>query len=282
MKRQDKGGLVLDSGQPVARASATHSQFPSLPRPRSAMNLKSTIIARWAMRIVSCLLVFSSYARAQSSGAAPVASGAMPAKTWVDAKTGHRITRVSDVPGSKALYFNVNAFTPDGKSMVYMSPRGIHVLDLATLNSSLLVRGGVHHIVVGTRTRRAFFMKQDDQHVYVVNLDSGQVSQMGAVPADGVISTVNADETLLAGTYIEGGAANYKEWKYEAEAAGAPAAAAAVRLAANVPEDLFTMSVASAEVKDILRGTDWLNHVLFSPTDPTLIMYDHERSFSFG
>jgi oligogalacturonide lyase len=197
-------------------------------------------------------------------------------KTWVDAKTGHRVTRISDVPGSKALYFNVNAFTPDGNNMIYMSPSGIHVLDMATLTSNLVVSGSVHHIVVGTRTRRVFFMKKDDQHVYVVSLDSGQVVQLAAVPAHGVISSVNADETLLAGTYLEGGAANFKEWKYEAEAQPSQPSPMAVRLAANVPEDMFTMNVSSGEIRVILHGTDWLNHVMFSPTDPTLIMYSHE------
>ena len=69
----------------------------------------------------------------------PSISGEMPPKTWVDKDTGHRVWRVSDVPNSGAYYFNVNAYTPDNKQMVYNSPAGITVLDLATMQSKVLI-----------------------------------------------------------------------------------------------------------------------------------------------
>src|SRR5438270_13750673 len=74
--------------------------------------------------------------RAQSSSP----TKELPPKTWVDKDTGHRVWRVSDEPNSGAFYFNVNAFTPDGKQMVYNSPAGIRVLDLATMTTRMLVR----------------------------------------------------------------------------------------------------------------------------------------------
>src|ERR1035437_3350701 len=69
----------------------------------------------------------------------PSETGAMPPKTWVDKDTGHRVWRVSDEPNSGAFYFNVNEFTPDHKQMIYNSPDGIRVLDLATLTTKVLV-----------------------------------------------------------------------------------------------------------------------------------------------
>ena len=69
----------------------------------------------------------------------PSETGAMPPKTWVDKDTGHRVLRVSDEPNSGAFYFNLNAFTPDHKQMVYNSPDGIRVLDLATMTTKILV-----------------------------------------------------------------------------------------------------------------------------------------------
>jgi len=39
---------------------------------------------------------------------------------------------------------------------------------------------------------------------------------------------------------------------------------------------LFTLDIRSGEVKVLLRSTDWLNHLLFSPTDPELLMFCHE------
>jgi oligogalacturonide lyase len=48
------------------------------------------------------------------------------------------------------------------------------------------------------------------------------------------------------------------------------------RLAARLPMALFTMNLKSGEVNVIHRATDWLNHLEFSPTDPTLLMFCHE------
>jgi oligogalacturonide lyase len=48
------------------------------------------------------------------------------------------------------------------------------------------------------------------------------------------------------------------------------------RLAAHLPMGLFTLNVDTGEVKTIHRSTDWLNHLLFSPTDPGLLMFCHE------
>src|SRR5690349_18021165 len=72
----------------------------------------------------------------------PVARAAdAPPLTWVDKDTGHRIWRLTPEPDSASLYFNYSAFTPDGKSMVYNAPDGIHALDLATTKTRLLVPG---------------------------------------------------------------------------------------------------------------------------------------------
>ncbi len=49
----------------------------------------------------------------------------LPPKTWVDKDTGHCVWRISHEPNSGAFYFNVNAYTPDHKQMVYNAPEGI-------------------------------------------------------------------------------------------------------------------------------------------------------------
>ena len=51
---------------------------------------------------------------------------------WTDAKTGHRIVRLSDAPGNYALYFNYNPFTPEGDRMIFSTADGISVVDLRT------------------------------------------------------------------------------------------------------------------------------------------------------
>ncbi len=116
--------------------------------------------------------------------------------------------------------------------------------------------------------------------VFATDADSGAARQIGKLPRRGNVSTVNADETLLAVTYIEGEGPDY--------GGGIPAQAQRLdqppnkgqmmeeRLAARLPMGLFTMDTRTGEVRTILKCTDWLNHLLFSPTDPTLLMYCHE------
>ncbi len=48
------------------------------------------------------------------------------------------------------------------------------------------------------------------------------------------------------------------------------------RLAAHIPMGMFVMNTKTGELKTIHNSTDWLNHLLFSPTDPTLLMFCHE------
>src|SRR5580692_607580 len=55
------------------------------------------------------------------------------------------------------------------------------------------------------------------------------------------------------------------------------------RLAARLPLQLFTIRLEPGpngekpgDIKVLLHSTDWVNHLLFSPTDPTLLMYCHE------
>lgn len=63
----------------------------------------------------------------------------MPPRSWVDKDTGHRVWRLSDEPNSGGFYFNINAYTSDNKQMIYTAPDGIHVMDMATRATRLLV-----------------------------------------------------------------------------------------------------------------------------------------------
>ena len=78
--------------------------------------------------------------------------GDPPPTSWIDPATGHRVVRVSQEPNSASFYFNVNAYTPDGKQMVYTGPDGVYVLDLATWKSRQVVKGHVFAIQAGFKT----------------------------------------------------------------------------------------------------------------------------------
>ena len=244
--------------------------------------------------------------------------------TWVDKDTGHRIWRLSPEPNSGGFYFNINAYTPDGKQMLYTAPDGIQVLDMATRQRKLLVSnpprpaegprgpvpGMLHTLVVGNKTNSIFYTSTDANKVtsiYKADTNTGAIRKLvdlHAPPNTSAMSVVsiNADETLAAGTYIEGDATG-KEYGSNAPATPAPAgdnrvASAAqgphyqppnkgqmmeVRLAARLPLVLFTIRLEPGPngekpgtMTTLLHSTDWVNHLLFSPTDPTLLMYCHE------
>jgi oligogalacturonide lyase len=234
-------------------------------------------------------------------GAAPHAqqpqqSQQEPPTSWVDPDTGHRIVRLTTEPNSASLYFNQNGYTADGKRLVYTTPDGISVLDLATHKAKQVVQGRVRMIDAGRKNPRVYYVRDGD--AYWTNVDTGESHKIATLPRRGSIATVNADETLLAGTYIEGDGRDYNNNRPATTPSQAPAAAGGAatpasqahpldqpvnkgqmmedRLAAHLPMGLFTVNVQTGEVKTIHRATDWLNHLLFSPTDPTLLMFCHE------
>ena len=120
----------------------------------------------------------------------------MPPRTWVDKDTGHRVWRLSDEPNSGGFYFNINAYTPDGKQMIYTAPDGIHVMDMATLKTKLLVanppgatgrRHGNGPCVGGGTQDQQRLLHQDDaagvNSVYKADTNTGVVRKLVDVPA---------------------------------------------------------------------------------------------------
>jgi oligogalacturonide lyase len=204
-----------------------------------------------------------------------------PPKSWIDPDTGHRILRLTDEPGSASLYFNQNGYTPDGKKMVFTTAQGISVLDLKTLASKPVVTGRVRIIETGHKTSHVYYTR--DGALWAADVDTGAAREIGKLPERGSIVTINADETLAAGTYTE--VAPTQQQAYNPNAPAAPQGLEQPvnkgqmmeqRLAARIPMALFVMDIRTGKTKVLHRATDWLNHLLFSPADPTLLMFCHE------
>jgi oligogalacturonide lyase len=220
--------------------------------------------------------------------------------------------------------------------MIYSAPDGIHILDMATRQTKLLVAnppqpkaapgaaapqqpvpGTVHILVAGHKTNSVFYTTTDANHVtavYKADTNTGATRKLTVVPhlpntSSWSVVSVNADETLIAGTYVEGddtgrqygsnlpaqpagaapGAAGNPDNRVGSAAQGPhyqppnKSAMMVARLAARLPLVLFTLRLEpgpngekAGDVKPLLHSTDWVNHLLFSPTDPTLLMYCHE------
>jgi len=212
--------------------------------------------------------------------AAAAWAAADPPIEWVDPDTGHLIRRLTDEPGSASLYFNQNGYLPDGRRLVYTTPSGIYVVDWETRQARRVVEGRVRLIEAGRKQPRVYYIR--DGALYWTHADSGETRRVGTLPPRASIATINADESLAAGTFIEGDA--------QVPMAQPPPAAQGhtlemprnrgqwieQRWAARLPMAIFIMRIDSGQVRVIHRGNDWFNHLLFSPSDPSLLMFCHE------
>lgn len=206
--------------------------------------------------------------------AATTLSNAAP-KTWIDPDTGHRVIRLTDAPGSASLYFNVTAYTANEREMVYTTPHGISVLDLATFKTRPVVEGRVRIISTGHKTQNVYYMKFADHSLYATNVDTGATRKVATLPPHEGISTINADETLAAGAAVVGKIP--ESLYYGPGHARLPKGEMMERtLAAHLPRILYTINLKTGARKVILHSNAWLNHLQFSPTDPTLLLYCHE------
>jgi len=213
-------------------------------------------------------------------------------REWIDPDTGHRVVRLSDEPGSASLYFHQNAYTPNGEKLIITTPTGLSTINLKTRAVEKVVEGRVNVIITGRKTGQIYFARNGA--VYATDLNTKATREIGKLPKAPVggsvgVATVNSDETLLAGTITEGrvpglpgppqpstSAPNSSGAQQGADSYPSKGAMMERRLAAHLPMQLFTMNAKTGEIKTILRSTDWLNHLQFSPTDPALLLFCHE------
>ena len=223
------------------------------------------------MRSLGLLSVIALFALTASAQELP--------REWVDPDTGHRVVRLSDEPGSASLYFHQNAYTPDGSKLIITTPTGLSTIDLKTRKIEKVVEGRVNVIITGRKTGQVYYNKQGV--VYATDLNTKVTREVAKLPARTSIASVNADETLLAGIIDEGppppapvpGATPQGP---RGDSYPGKGEMMERRLAERRPLQLITVSTKTGEVKTLLKGTDWFNHIQFSPTDPTLLMFCHE------
>jgi oligogalacturonide lyase len=108
------------------------------------------------------------------------------------------------------------------------------------------------------------------------------------LPRGQQVATVNADETLLAGTitertdwstnreFFEGDPNRRNDIEAVNAYRGRKGTMMEERLAKRYPMELFFYHIQTGETKKVNRCTDWLGHLQFSPTDPNLLMFCHE------
>lgn len=194
---------------------------------------------------------------------------------WIDRDTKHKVIKLTRNEGrNSSFYFHNNPFI--GNKMVYYNTTGnsrqIHLLDLATLKSEQLTfhSSPMNGEIVHNKSGKVFYQIKDS--VFVVDAQTKKSQLVYVFPDDfkASITTVNADGTLLGGAKSDDKEKeifrqnpekkDYFNLIYEAK----------------LPRTLFTIDISKKKLNKIFTDSAWLNHVQFSSTDPSILMFCHE------
>ena len=210
---------------------------------------------------------------------------------WIDKDTKHKIIKLSRNEGSNlSFYFHNNPFI--GNRMVFYSStkndvsniqkqetsstssknKQLYLLALATLKSEQLTyhESPMNGEIVDEKNGEVYYQIKDS--VFSVNANTKKVKLVYVFPEDfkANVTTVNADGTLLAGAKSDDKEKelfrqnpekkDYFNIIYEAK----------------LPRTLFTINTKTKKLDKIFTDSAWLNHVQFSSTDPSLLMFCHE------
>ena len=193
---------------------------------------------------------------------------------WIDADTGHRVVRLSRVPGeSQSLYFHQNGFTATGDKVVFENgERGaftnrIYAYDFKTQQSELLTDVGGKVILVAAKSRQVYHQRANT--LSATHLDTHATKTLTQLPLRWRVAAINADETLGAGAFLDPGGP-------QIDTSGPKSSWFDKIFDAARPGGIFLVNLRTGETNVIRRGTNWFNHFQFSPTDPSLLQFCHE------
>ena len=203
-----------------------------------------------------------------------------PPTEWIEPATGHKVIRLSREPWSASFYFHQNGYTEKGDKLVFATRDGLSSVNLKSREIEKIVEGRADQVIVGRHSRQVFYTQ--DGIVYATDIDSRKTREITKLPPEVRRPSgfaVNADETLLAGSFVERNEQTNSQPsrpRGEIPFGNKPKTDLESRLAARLPMRLFTIEIKSGAIKTFHPSTDWLNHLQFSPTDPTLLMFCHE------
>ncbi len=217
----------------------------------------------------------------------------MPSE-WIDKDTRHKLVRLTDESRSNlSFYFHNNPFT--GNRMVYYSSaatpqavsdrvakvetyngntkdKQLYIVDLNTFKSEPVTHQSnpMNGEILGKKGKNVYYQVKDS--IFTTEISTGKTRLIYVFPADfkASITTVNADETLLAGAWATDkekdilkanpNKSDYFNKIYESKQL----------------RTLFTVNTKTGALTKLFSDTAWLNHVQFSSTDPNLLMFCHE------
>lgn len=199
---------------------------------------------------------------------------------WTDRDTGHKISRLTNRQGeNRSFYFHNNPFLPasegQNSKMVFYgdTENGMQLFSVDLGNGQteqITAKKGVTGEIVGPTRRKVYYQCGDS--VFSTGVENRETRLIFIFPdtVRGRISTLNADETLLAGSISTSAEADIFRQFPEKRGFFNRVYEAKLR------RSLFTLTVETGELKIIHSENAWLNHIQFSPTDPRLLMFCHE------
>ncbi len=235
-----------------------------------------------AKTLFTVFILLSIVVMDEASAQPVLATGGKPMPDeWVDQDTNHRIIRLTRKPGDNAsFYFHNNPFikqkSAEGDLMIFYGDddrgRNIYAVNLKTLEIIPLTgddsrkRGEI----AGNGSRKVFYQVNDS--IFSIDVDTRKKNLVFVFPPDfkGSITTLNADETLLGGAWATDAEKQISR-KYPDKGEYFDRI-----FEARLPRTLFTIDVKTKKLNKVFTDSAWLNHVQFSPTDPSLLMFCHE------
>jgi oligogalacturonide lyase len=126
-----------------------------------------------------------------------------PPRQWIDPDTGHRVVRLSDVPGSRTLYFHDNAYTPEGDKLIFSTPSGVAAIEVAKIGTpsqklEIVATGGGANMA---RRSREVYLSRGGRgaggppgagRIFAVNIDTRAERPI----ANAISTIINCDETF--------------------------------------------------------------------------------------
>jgi oligogalacturonide lyase len=215
--------------------------------------------------------------------AALCAAEAPPPADWIDARTGHRVIRLSPDTGGGSLYFHQRAYTPEGDKVILRTREGIMAVDLSRLGREAprreLILPEASPIATAWRTREVYFFDRAANSLRAVHVDTRKVRDVVRLPdlARGTQFAVNCDESELILIGPDPGGRTVPRTPPSGGAGGTLEA----QWAAGTPKMISSIDIRTGSMRVLHRENDWTNHLQCSPTDPRQILFCHEGPWHF-
>lgn len=234
-------------------------------------------------RLFFFILLIANFAKAQQPENLPVVETGsvkpMPSQ-WIDKDTGHKIIHLTTRSGeNRSFYFHNNPFLPaisgQNEKMVFYGKIGANMqlfsVDLKTGKTDQLTnKRNVTGEIVAAKSREIYYQCGDS--VFATGIENHKTRLVYVFPKNekGHITTLNADETLLAGA-LNSPEENeiFKRYPEKHDFFD--------RIYdAKLRRTLFTIPAKGGNLEPVYSENAWLNHIQFSPTEPDLLMFCHE------